>query len=155
MIVTVSENKKEVLTTSFFCDPVGIQTQDLQNRNLKAKICNSLIVNALFVRRCFWGKLWVSFSRFHCRRAAALKSPTALRPWGWCARRRRAACVKQRTYSSLPISRHGGGRAAAQRRLAFNFGDYIPGLIVWCQPRGVCGQRGRRARPLAAAALPS
>ena len=34
MIVTVSENKKEVLTTSFFCDPVGIQTQDLQNRNL-------------------------------------------------------------------------------------------------------------------------
>ena len=62
MIVTVSENKKEVLTTSFFCDPVGIQTQDLQNRNLKAKICNSLIVNVLYARRCFWGKLWVSFS---------------------------------------------------------------------------------------------
>lgn len=29
MIVTVSENKKEVLTTSFFCDPVG----NIKHRN--------------------------------------------------------------------------------------------------------------------------
>ena len=104
------------------CDPVGIQTQDLQNRNLSG--------NPLFK-----GILWNT-------------GATTVQQYGGGRDFAMAVC-----FGEAPRQMAEGGAPQARWRLLFN-GGYIPGLIVLCLQRGVCGRQGRTTRLSAVFSLP-